>query len=169
MITEFLKWIWEKFEHYILPFMIIRVYERGVLLTFGKNPKKVGYGLKWKVPFIQEIFVDIITPNTMRGDCVHITTLDGKTASITPIIEYIIEDIEKWIIETNEAITNLRDYLGSETADYLTDCNWEDCKKKTTCTQIKNRLNDRVKDMGAKVTRVMFADIAQSRVIITQV
>lgn len=168
-ITDFLKWIWEQFERYILPFTIIRIYERGVRLFFGKDPKHVLPGLRFKVPFIEEIYTEVVTPNTLQAKCVHVTTSDGKTISVSPAIEYIIEDVIKWIIETNDAITNLHDILRYETADYLTDITWDECKKKTTCTNIRNKLNRKAEEMGAKVLRVMFTDISQSRVIITSV
>ena len=169
MITDFLKWLWETFEHYILPFTIIHIYERGVILTLGKNPKPVNPGLRFKAPFIQEIFTEIITPDTLQAKCVHVTTTDGKTVSVSPAIEYMVTDVIKWIIETNEAKTNLHDILRATVADYLTDITWEECKKKTTRTEIKNKMNKRIEAMGAIISQVMFADISQSRVIITQI
>lgn len=169
MITDFLKWVWEQFEKYILPFTIIRAYERGVLLTFGKNPKPIDPGLRFKLPFAQEIYTEIITPDTLQGGCVHVTTIDGKTILVSPIIEYIIVDVIKWVIETNEARTNLHDILRAITADYLTDLTWEECKKKGTLTAIKNRLNKRIESMGGVVTQMMFGDIAQNRIILTQI
>lgn len=167
--VDLFKWIWEQFEHYILPFTIIRIYERGVLLTFGKYPRQLKPGLRIKVPFIQEILTDIVTNDTMQAGCVHVTTNDSKTILVSPIIEYIIIDPIKWIIETNEARTNLHDILRSVTADYLTDVSWEECKKKSTLTGIKNKLNKRIESMGAVVTQMMFGDIAQNRIILTQI
>lgn len=167
--VEFFKWIFEKFEHYVLPFIIIRVYERGVILTFGKNPKPLNPGIRFKIPFIQEIITDIVTNDTLQAGCVHVTTIDGKTILVSPIIEYVIDDIIKWVIETNEARTNLHDISRSITADYLTDLTWDECKKKGTLTGIKNKLNKRVESMGATVTQMMFGDIVQNRIILTQV
>jgi regulator of protease activity HflC (stomatin/prohibitin superfamily) len=167
--VDFFKWIWEQFEHYILPFIIIRIYERGVLLTFGKSPKQLNPGLRLKIPFIQEIYTEIITPDTLQGGCVHVTTADGKTILVSPIIEYIINDVIKWVVETNEARTNLHDILRSITADYLTDTTWDECKKKGTLTAIKNKLNKRIESMGAEVTQMMFGDIVQNRIILTQI
>lgn len=168
-VVEFFKWLYEQFELYIFPFTIINTYERGVRLTFGKNPTLVNPGLKLKLPFFQVIFTEIITPDTLQARCVHVTTIDGKTVSISPCIEYTKEDVIKWIVETNEAPTNLHDILRATVADYLTDLTWEDCKKKTTLTAIKNKLNKRIEPMGAIVHQVMFTDIAQSRIIVTQI
>lgn len=168
-VVEFFKWLYEQFEMYIFPFTILHAYERGVRLTFGKNPKKVSPGLVWKVPIFQVVFTAIVTPDTLQAKCVHVTTADNKTVSVSPCAEFIIEDAEKWIIDTNEAHTNLHDILRGIVADYLTDLTWDECKKKTTCTAIKNKLNKRIESMGAVVSQVMFTDISQSRIIITSI
>lgn len=168
-VVEFFKWLYEQFEAYIFPFTIIHSYERGAMLTFGRNPRLVKPGIVWKLPFFQVVFTAIITPDTLQAKCVHVTTVDGKTVSISPCIEYTIEDVIKWVIDTNEAHTNLHDILRGIVADYLTDLTWDDCKKKTTCTTIKNKLNKRIESMGAVVSQVMFTDISQSRIIITSI
>ena len=168
-MVEFLRWVWEQFERYILPFTIIHIYERGVKLTFGKNPIPTKCGLVFKVPFMHEVYTETVTPNTLQAKCVHVTTIDGKTVLVSPAIEYIIEDVVKWIVETNDAITNLHDILRYETADHITELTWDECKKKSTCTDIRRELNKKAFEMGARIIRVMFTDISQSRVIITSI
>lgn len=168
-VVEFFKWLYEQAEMYIFPFTIINTYERGVRLTFGKNPQLVMPGFRFKLPFFQAIFTEIITPDTLQAKCVHVTTTDGKTVSVSPCIEYTKEDVIKWIVDNNESHTNLHDILRAIVADYCTDLTWDECKKKTTCTAIKNRLNKRIESMGATVHQVMFTDISQSRIIITQI
>ena len=168
-IAEFFKWLFEQFQDYILPFIIIPVYERGVRLRVGKNPTVLSAGWHWKIPFLDHVHTCIITIDTMATHAVHLTTKDNKTITVTPVIEFEIEDALKWIIYTNDAITNLHDLARGEVADYLSDTNWEDCTKKPTATAIKNKLANKVKDMGAKIHRVVLADIAVSKVFITQI
>lgn len=168
-IVELLKWVWDQFETYILPFTIIHIYERGVRLTFGKKPQIIEPGFVWKIPFIQVILTDTITPNTMCPNSIHTTTADGKTISIEPAIEYEITDIVKWIVWTNSAETNLRDIVRGVVSDYVTDATWELVKDKKSQTEIKKKLNSRCEDMGCKVTKVMLTDMCISRIIITQI
>tara|TARA_R110000868_G_scaffold29391_2_gene109261 strand:+ start:3270 stop:3782 length:513 start_codon:yes stop_codon:yes gene_type:complete len=168
-VVEFCKWLYEQFELYVFPFTIINTYERGVRLTVGKYPQLVMPGFRLKLPFLQVIFTEVVTADTLQARCVHVTTVDGKTVSVSPCIEYTKEDVIKWIIDNNESHTNLHDILRAIVADYLTDLTWEECKKKTTCTTIKNKLNKRIESMGATVHQVMFTDIAQSRIIVTQI
>lgn len=165
---EFLKELFFQLQHHLMPFTVIHVYERGVRLRLGKNPTLLNPGLKWKWPLADDIFTCIITVDTLATHPVHITTTDEKTITVTPVIEFIIEDPIKWLMETNEAVSNLHDLTRGVVADHLTECSWEECKKKTTDTEIKRKLNSKVSDMGAKVARVMLADMCISRVYITQ-
>lgn len=168
MIIDFLKFLWEVFERHILPFQVIRIYERGVMLTLGKWPKLIEPGLRFKLPFIQEILTSPIMPDTLTTKAVHVTTLDGKTITVQPAIEYEIDNAQKWLIDCTDAVTNLHDLTRGYVADYLTDVSWEDAIKKQTTTAIKKKLNSKVQDeLGCKVTLLMFTEICQNRVILT--
>lgn len=168
-MIEFIKYLFEQFQHYILPFTIVRVYEAGVRLRFGKNPTIIKNGVKFKWPFIDEIITCIMTVDTMTTHAVHVTTTDEKTITVTPVIEYQVEEPIKWLMETNDAETNLHDLTRGFVADYLTDITWEETKKKSTATEIKNKLNKKISDMGAKIHRLILADVCINRVIITQI
>jgi regulator of protease activity HflC (stomatin/prohibitin superfamily) len=168
-ITDLLKWLFEQFYEYLLPFYIIPVFERGVRLRCGVHPKLIKPGLRFKIPFIDFVHTCIVTVDTMSTHAVHITTKDNKTITVTPVIEYEIDDAVKWLIETNDASTNLHDILRGEVADYLTDIDWQDCIKRTTSTAIKNKVQNRVKDMGVTIRRFILADLCINKVIITSI
>lgn len=168
-IFELIRWILEQFEQYIMPFQLIHVWEKGVLFTLGKNPKLLGPGLRFKFPFVQQIYTENVMLNTMCPKAIHATTTDGKTVSIEPAIEYEITDPIAWICEVNEATSNLHDITRSVVSDYVTDATWEDVKKKASNTEIRKKLNNKVKGMGCKVTDVMLTNMCISRVIITQI
>ena len=167
MIIEFLRYLWEIAERHILPFQVVRVYERGVLLTLGKNPKLVDPGLVLKWPFIQEVFTAPVMPDTLAPQAVHVTTLDGKTITVQPAIEFEIEDAQKWLIDCTDAVTNLHDLTRGFVADYLTDITWDEAIKKSTQTAIKRKLNAKVKEFGCVVKLLTFTEICQNRVILT--
>lgn len=166
-ILDIFQYIWNFFETYLSPVQVIRVYERGVRLTLGRNPVLIEPGLTWKVPLVQEISTVLVKPDTLPCGSVRVTTADNKTITVSPIIEYEITDPLKWLLDVNDAATNLRDLGRGITADYLTDSSWDDIIRKKTLTDIKKKLNAKVEDMGCKITSVMFADICQTRVLLT--
>lgn len=152
-----------------MPVQVIRQYERGVRLTFGRNPKLVEPGLRFKFPLAQEMFTVQVMPETISCGPVHVTTEDHKTITVQPMVEYVIEDPVKWLLGANDSASNLRDLAKGITADYLTDINWETARKKPTLTAIKRKLNDKAEEMGGRVTLVMFTDLCQNKVILTSI
>lgn len=126
-------------------------------------------GLHFKWPLIDNIHSVIVTVDTLSANTVHITTTDDKTVSVSPTIVFSIKDSVKYLIDTNDAHSNLRDIVRSCTSDYISDIEWSECKKKTTKTKIKNLLNKSCESIGVEVHEVMLTDICLCRVIITQI
>lgn len=166
---EWIKEILDKFWHYIFPFFVIDEFERGVLLRFGKNPKEFPPGIHFKIPFVDSVLTCIVVEETAVSYNIHVTTLDNETIAAGPTFRYIIEDPIKWLIETNDAKTNVNDIVRLVASDYLSDITWDECKQKTTWTQIKNKINAKIKSTGAKVTDFGLADICKIKVILTKI
>lgn len=166
-MIEFLKFIFEILEKYLMPVQVINTYERGVMLTLGKNPKPIEPGVVFKFPLIQEIFTTPIMPDTISPSSVNVTTADGRTISVRVAIEYEITDAQKWLIEVTDATTNLADLTRGFVADYLTDINWEEVVQKRTRTEIKNKLNRKCQEFGCKINLLMFTEVCQTKIILT--
>ena len=158
-----LEWVGEKWRDYLSPLVIIRSYESGVLMRLGRYNKDLTVGLNWKFPFIDEVHTVITTVDTFHVAAVDITTLDAKQVSVEPIIKFEITDPKKYLIDENDASSNLHDITRGIIADYLTDCEWEDIKKKTTLTEIKNKLKSECDEMGVKIFKVYFGRIVTTR------
>lgn len=166
-MIEFLKFLFEVLEKYLMPFQVINTYERGVILTFGKKPRPVEPGFIFKIPFIQEVFTTPIMPDTISPSSVNVTTADGKTISVRVAIEFEVVDAQKWLIEVTDATTNLSDLTRGFVADHLTDIVWEEVVQKKTRTEIKNRLNKKCHEFGCKINLLMFTEVCQTKIILT--
>ena len=163
MIDKLLEFI-TNFWNELMPFFIINDYEQAIILRGGKFKKQLNSGWYLKYPFYDTVISAIVTKNTFHVANVNVTTLDGKTISVGPIIEYDVADVKKYLLDVNEAISNAHDVARGIIADYLTDCVWEDVKKKTTLTEIKKKLKTEFSLMGINVTKVLFGDISITRV-----
>lgn len=151
----------------MFPFVIIDQFEHGILMRNGKKVKHLSRGIHFfplKLLFIDNVLTVLKEKDTYSVSNVNITTIDGKTISVGVIVEYFIEDPDKFLLQANDAITNAKDKTRGIAADYLTDCNWEDVKKKTTCTQIRNKLRSELDELGINVTKVLFGNIVISKV-----
>ena len=75
----------------------------------------------------------------------------------------LTDQAKKYLLEANEAAGNIHDISRGVIADYLTDCDWEEIKKKTTLTKIKNALKNECDDMGLVIHKVYFGRIVTTR------
>ena len=159
-----LEWLGEKWRDYLAPVFIVRTYESGVLLRLGKYKKDLTEGVNFKIPFIDEIHTVIRTVDTFHVTPVDITTLDSKQVSVEPIVKFEIIDPKKYLLDVNDGSSNMHDITRGIIADYLTDCEWDEIKKKTTLTAIKNSLKAECDEIGVKVYKVYFGRIVTTRI-----
>lgn len=162
-LIRIFEWIAEIWRDYLSPVLVLRCYEGGVLLRLGTYRKNLKEGINFKLPLIDEVHVVITTIDTFHISPVDITTLDNKQVSVEPIIKFDITDPKKYLVDVNEAAGNIHDIARGIIADYLTDCTWDDIKKKTTLTAIKNALKKECDDMGINIYKVYFGRIVTTK------
>lgn len=166
LIEKFVIWLCTFLRFWV----VIEEYERAARLTLGRNPVELKPGFHLLKPFfIHTLHTDNVKPDVIQASPIYVTTSDQKTIVVTPVIEYEIEDIIKWAILTNDARNNLKDISCGVAADCISDISWEECKKKGIRTEIKKKINERVKSMGGRVTNILFKDISIVKLIITRV
>lgn len=167
----------ERILDYVIQFIqifwfwrVIPKNKRGVKLRFGKNPKVMepGFHLVW--PFeIDNVTTCIVEPEFGSSYPIHITTADFKTITVTPTTKYRINDPVAWLYAENDAATNLYEAMRLATVEILTDCNWDECLKRTTLTQIKNKIKSKTENIGIEIIDFGLTNIALSKLIITKV
>lgn len=163
-IIKLLEWVFKVWEQHLSPFIVLSEYEEGVLLRLGIYKKNLVKGINLKVPLLDYTMVTTVTKDTYHVVNVNVTTTDSKSICVGAIVEFDICDIKKYFLDVNEAQSNAHDITRGIIADYLSDCEWEEVKKKTTLTQIKNKLKPQLADMGMNIHQIMFGDITQTRV-----
>jgi regulator of protease activity HflC (stomatin/prohibitin superfamily) len=158
-IIEFLS----QFFEYIKPWVVIEQFEMGVLLRKGKYKSTLspGWYLKW--PFLDYTYSTIVSTDTIEIANVNITSLDGQTISTGFVVEYTIRDVKKFLIDTNDAKSNMKDLAKGVVSNHLEDVNWEDIRKKTTINAIKRKLSAKYEELGVSVKDVLFTDKCRSR------
>jgi regulator of protease activity HflC (stomatin/prohibitin superfamily) len=155
-LIQSLEWVQTKWNDYISPIILVRHYEGGILLSMGKFQRVLKKGINWKLPYpFNEAHKCLVKPETLSVD-VTITTSDNITRSVEVIGEYEVEDVRKWILEANDAFSNVRDLLKGYSEDVLSDSSSEEINKKPIKTKIKGKLNEGVSSLGAKFNRILF-------------
>jgi len=68
-------------------------WEQAVFIRFGKNCKVLKEGFYFKIPFIDQIYVQQIRLRTVDLPIQTISTLDNKTITVKSVMTYSIVDI----------------------------------------------------------------------------
>lgn len=161
---EWLQQLITQFLDYLKPWVLIDQFEAGVLLRCGRYNRTLYPGLHLKWPFLDYYHSAIVTIDTLEVNEVNITTLDGQTISIGCYIEYLVIDVRKFLLDVNDAKTNMKDICRGILSNHLEDVTWEDIKKKPTINAIRKKLTSKYAEMGVEVKDVMFTDKCKSRV-----
>lgn len=163
--TKFLEWLYDVAERYIFPFHILRSYEAGVVLLFGKYHYSLKHGWNWKWPLIHESLTCLIKPETLETRPFNVMTMDEQTITISIIGCYEVADAKKWLLDANDAATNIVHHLIAVASDYLAEYDYEDLTRKTSYTPIKNKLNKEIEYTGAKFTMISYGSLCKARPI----
>lgn len=163
-IIKLIDWIAEKLSNHVFPFVIVRDYEGGVILRLGRYLKTLDKGLNWKWPFVDEANTTLTSIDTFHIHEINITTRDNKTVVIGVAVEYQINDVKKFLIDVNDAISNAHDIARGVVSDILADYTWEEISGKSKLTDVKSALKRPMDDMGISVRRVYRSDFTITRV-----
>lgn len=143
----------------ILPFKIVDQWEKGVHLHFGKFKRVVGPGLKWKVPFFDQIITTPVITQTVNLSPQTVTTLDEKSIVLSSIVRYHIHDVEKYLLGVMHANDVLVDTTQGIIRDMVENTNWEELVDLTKI--VTPEVNEQVEKWGISVQQVSFPDLGQ--------
>ena len=72
---------------------IVTPWEQAVFVRLGKNVKVLHGGFYFKIPFIDQVYIQSIRLRAIDMPIQTISTKDGKTITIKSVMNYAINDI----------------------------------------------------------------------------
>jgi regulator of protease activity HflC (stomatin/prohibitin superfamily) len=91
---------------WFVPFYVIRHYERGVVLRFGKFSREVGPGFHWMWPLgMEEVINENIKPDGFYSGPISCTLKDGTFITLSYAIVWEIKDVTKLLLEVEDKET----------------------------------------------------------------
>jgi regulator of protease activity HflC (stomatin/prohibitin superfamily) len=160
---QIFNWLLDVSERHLMPFHILRQYEAGVVLKFGKFHYELKHGWNWKIPFIHESLTCLIKPETL--EIKPFTVFVGsEQISVGLVGCYHVFDGKKFLLEANDAQSNIPHHFIQVASDHITETKLEDLISKTTpYTEIKRKLNKELEYIGVKFTMVGYTSICKVR------
>lgn len=165
-LTKLFDWVWDLLERYLLPFVIVREYEAGVLLFLGKFQRILKKGMNWKWPLLNESLTCLCKPETIEFKPITVITKDQQTITIGLVGGYSVKDEKKFLLEANDAASNIHHHFIMTCSDYLTESNLPDLIEKTTpYTKMKKKLNEDISYLGAEFFTIGYSSICKTKPI----
>lgn len=158
-IIDFIISIWDKLTF----FQIVKQYQQGAWLRFGKLRKIVGPGLYFKIPLLDEIDCYHVLTTAMTLDAQSVTTKDEKEVVAKGIIKYKIADLSKQFTDVYDAVDAISDVSMGIIKNIISKKTWEECKEENLDNEITKKVRTEAKKWGIEVEAVTLSDLSRMR------
>ena len=146
-------------------FRIIQTSETGILQTFGKFTRTLGPGIRFKIPFIQNISK---VSNKLKQDTfkVEIKTKDNCFTKISLAVQYKIEpeNTEKAFFSLANPTEQIEAYIENVVRSRAPTMNLDELfeSQNDICNQVSNSLHDRMTSYGFSIINTLVTEIDPS-------
>lgn len=158
-IIDFIISIWDKLTF----FQIVKQYQQGAWLRFGKLRKIVGPGLYFKIPLLDEIDCYHVLTTAMTLDAQSVTTKDEKEVVAKGIIKYKIAYLSKQFTDVYDAVDAISDVSMGIIKNIISKKTWEECKEENLDNEITKKVRTEAKKWGIEVEAVTLSDLSRMR------
>lgn len=142
---------------------VIRAYERGVVLRFGKFHREIGPGRHWMWPFmIEEVWTTNVVPETMKIGPQSLTSRDGKSVVITTVITFHVFDVRKFLLEVEGANHAIEDAAYGSVARAVMVNDWTERVRNEMAAILTAEVAEQAAQYGVGINAVQIADFTES-------
>lgn len=145
------------------PWEIIRVYQSGAVLRFGKYHRTLEAGIHWKWPVVEEVIEIDTCVTTIRLPPQTLTTKDGVTVVVSSIIKYQVKDLKPYICDIFDQHDVLGDVSMGAIRQAIHTVSYEELINTPPEPIVLEAIRKEVNQYGFKIHRVTFIDIGKIR------
>ncbi len=147
----------------ILPFQILKTYQRGVRWKFGRNPVELMPGFRLRVPFVHQVEVFDIADEVMDCPIQSVITKDEKLVCFSVNIAFRVVDVVKHATAVQDFIGSTQGIVMLHLAKRVRERTMKELIEDLGKLEksLEGRLTTIMKDWGTEVFDVGFADFAE--------
>lgn len=148
-------------------FWVIREWERGVTLRFGRwRGKIMGKGLHFILPFyIDEVHVINIIPTVAELDPQTIVTKDKVVVVIQALIKYQVEDPKICLVDVENEIDAVKEFTEGAIHTIVTETDYTTANVKDIEKEVKEKARREVGKWGIKIHSVVIKSFGKMNTI----
>lgn len=143
----------------LLFFWIIKEFDNGVLLRFGKYKKTLKPGIHFKIPLVDEVITHHVVTSLLSIPAQSLTTKDGKQLVVKGIVKYRVEDVKPLLLEVWDSTDAISDITQSIIKKQIHIRTWEQCTEDDLDNEITKKLRVEVRKWGISIDNVTMTDM----------
>jgi membrane protease subunit HflK len=127
MLDSLIQWLTSIIED-VSPFFIVKEYEKGIQLRFGKFLRNLEPGMYLKIPFIDEVLTQHVVLTTLSLPAQSLVTSDNKNIVVEAMVKYKIIDTKVFLLEVYDSVDAVSDISQGIIKELIMSSTWEECR-----------------------------------------
>jgi membrane protease subunit HflK len=151
---------------WVLPFRVIKVYERGVVMRWGVPHRVMPPGFHWRIPFgVEHVEEIVVVEQTMDLIVQSITTKDDVAITLSANFVYCVVDPIAYHTAVTDFERSAEGYARIHLSQRARDLTWAEllATQKKLEASLEGTLTTRLGGWGAEVVRLGFTDLTRAR------
>jgi len=149
----------QQFGHAMSPVFVVDMWEKALVLRFGKFNDIKDPGLHWKIPFVDSVWHQTIVTQSIHLHPQSITSLDYKNIVVRAIVRYDINDTYLFLTKLAHPTDVLVDTTGAMIREIIEERNWEDLVDIEV--ELTEKIGKKVAEWGINIEKVTLTDLAE--------
>lgn len=146
--------------------VVIRDYERAVVLRFGRYHRTLKPGFHWVWPLgIEDALHDNIVPRTVSLSAQSLTTRDNKQIVVSAVVTASISDIKKALLKVEGVDHALMDACYAAIAQSVSRADWSTLATEEFGEALTEACRLQAGQYGVEIERVQLADLSMCKSI----
>ena len=146
--------------------LIVRDYEGGVCLRWGRFHRMLTPGFHWLWPFgIEEAALCNVVLETRNTQPQSLTTKDGVSLVISTVVTYTVSDPRTYLLGVFDASNVIDDSTAGTVSRAVEDSDWVEIRGDGWAEKLTSTVRRRAKRYGVDIISVQPSDLTRSRSI----
>jgi regulator of protease activity HflC (stomatin/prohibitin superfamily) len=149
----------QQFGNSLLPFFVVDMWEKALVLRLGKFKDIKEPGFHWKIPFVDSVWQQTVVTQSIHLQPQSITSLDYKNIVVRAIVRYDIKDCFLFLTKLAHPTDVLIDTTGAMIREIIEERNWEDLVDVEI--ELTEKIGLKVSEWGINIEKVTLTDLAE--------
>lgn len=158
-VLELLSACW----HRLVPFYVVNQYQRAIVLRLGVFRRELGPGFHWVWPLLEWVLDHDVVPRVHKLQPQSVTTRDGQSCVLQPVITWRVSDVRKLLLEVEDADHAIRDAAQGSIATRVANSTWDEVIAPGFLDEAQKDMRRRAFRWGIEIMQVQFVDIQRCK------